>query len=290
MTISKVIPSEPNHREFPKSLVVGGLVTGLAYKASEMTPDLGQLATNAFTFMTQTAPVALFRTATTHYKPIALGTIAALWVMSSGKKDPIISGSESKELTTNEKVKKYAKYIPAVAASYALNVALTTAVNEIESKALFGITMTAGLGLFAFACGKKLNHLINGNEGLGPILSNKDIAKLEEESKAGNIEATVKLGRFYFNWRSDYAKALEYFQKGASQGDPSALYNLGLCYENGAGVAYDSSTAVKFYQRAAEKGFILAMESLVRYFSFRKDDSQAEHWRAKIIEARTKKA
>jgi hypothetical protein len=52
----------------------------------------------------------------------------------------------------------------------------------------------------------------------------------------------------------DYAKALPLLQKGADAGDTYGMFNLGVLYENGQGVAQDYGTARKWYQKAAEAG------------------------------------
>jgi len=40
----------------------------------------------------------------------------------------------------------------------------------------------------------------------------------------------------------------------AEKGDAQAQCNLGLCYEEGAGVAKDAAEAVKWYRKAADQG------------------------------------
>ena len=72
----------------------------------------------------------------------------------------------------------------------------------------------------------------------------------------------------------------------AQQGDPAAMVKLGECYENGAGVAHDSTLALKWFQKAADLGdgngwvrlsrYYLTgsagvTKDTARYFSIRKD-------------------
>ena len=52
----------------------------------------------------------------------------------------------------------------------------------------------------------------------------------------------------------DYAKALDYYEKAATLGNPHALNNLGYVYENGLGVTKDYQKAMDYYQRAADAG------------------------------------
>ena len=52
----------------------------------------------------------------------------------------------------------------------------------------------------------------------------------------------------------------------AQQGDPAAMVKLGECYENGAGVAHDSTLALKWFQRAADLGDCMGWMRLSRYY------------------------
>jgi TPR repeat protein len=48
----------------------------------------------------------------------------------------------------------------------------------------------------------------------------------------------------------DKAEAVRYYQLAAEQGDASAQFNLGYCFENGEGVARDWAEAVRWPSRA----------------------------------------
>ena len=48
----------------------------------------------------------------------------------------------------------------------------------------------------------------------------------------------------------------------AEQGDATAQYWLGWCYEYGQGVAKDEKKAVEWYTKAAERGFAAAQDRL----------------------------
>jgi hypothetical protein len=52
----------------------------------------------------------------------------------------------------------------------------------------------------------------------------------------------------------DPAEAVKWYRKAAEQGDANAQFNLGLCFEDGQGVAMDPVEAVKWCRRAAEQG------------------------------------
>jgi len=60
----------------------------------------------------------------------------------------------------------------------------------------------------------------------------------------------------------DDAKAREWYEKAAYEGDASAMNSLGALYYNGQGVARDFAKAREWYQKAADKGDAIAMTSL----------------------------
>ncbi len=48
------------------------------------------------------------------------------------------------------------------------------------------------------------------------------------------------------------------------KGDAGAMFNLGVCYDNGEGVAKDLKEAVRWYRAAADKGHADAKKALER--------------------------
>ena len=73
----------------------------------------------------------------------------------------------------------------------------------------------------------------------------------------GFADAQNNLGVCYENGNGvakSYAEAVKWYKLAAEQGDPDAQVNLGLCYENGNGVKQSYEEAVKWYQLAAEQG------------------------------------
>ena len=57
--------------------------------------------------------------------------------------------------------------------------------------------------------------------------------------------------------REDYDKAMEWYQRAAELGNLAAVYEIGVMYENGWGVAQDYDKAMEWYQRAAELGVFI---------------------------------
>ena len=73
------------------------------------------------------------------------------------------------------------------------------------------------------------------------------------------------LGVCYENGKGvakDEAEAVGWYRKAAEQGLDLGQFNLGVCYENGKGVAKDSAEAVRWYRKAAAQGCESAIRKL----------------------------
>src|SRR5215831_11281964 len=84
-------------------------------------------------------------------------------------------------------------------------------------------------------------------------------ARVEYEKAAakGDASAMFNLGVLYHNGQGvaqDYAKAREWYEKAAAKGNASAMFNLGVFYDHGFGVAQDYAKAREWYEKAAAKG------------------------------------
>ena len=78
-------------------------------------------------------------------------------------------------------------------------------------------------------------------------------------------KAQFNLGELYANgWGvpQNDIEALKWFQRAAEQGDVLAQNRLGMMYEFGLGVPENKTEAVKWYHRAAEQGDWAAQVSL----------------------------
>lgn len=62
----------------------------------------------------------------------------------------------------------------------------------------------------------------------------------------------------------DDKKAFYWMSKAADSDMPEGLYGLAVCYEEGKGISKDINKAKTYYQRAADKGFLLAKQALIR--------------------------
>jgi len=49
----------------------------------------------------------------------------------------------------------------------------------------------------------------------------------------------------------DYAEAMTWYRKAADKGNATAMYNVGVLYENGFGVHMDTDKAIEWYKKAA---------------------------------------
>lgn len=60
----------------------------------------------------------------------------------------------------------------------------------------------------------------------------------------------------------DLVKAFHLFSLAANAGHATAQFNLGVCYDEGAGVKEDKSMATFWYRKAAAQGFSAAFVML----------------------------
>ena len=86
----------------------------------------------------------------------------------------------------------------------------------------------------------------------------------------------------------DRALAIAWLRKSAEQALPQAQYNLGLLYENGAGVPRSQTDATAWFRRAAEQGHTDAQVSLATQYMLGrgapKDLAQAAIWYERAAE------
>ena len=73
--------------------------------------------------------------------------------------------------------------------------------------------------------------------------------ELIEKAENGDANAQYLLGKYYSD-EQEFAKAVEWWQKAADQGNIEAQYELGRCYENGCGVKKNLFKAIDWYALA----------------------------------------
>ena len=79
---------------------------------------------------------------------------------------------------------------------------------------------------------------------------------------AGMPTWTVLGGGYQSYLKGDYEAAFREWLPLAELGDVEAQYNLGVMYDEGAGVEQDLAIAADWYRKAAEQGFIDAQTNL----------------------------
>ena len=104
-------------------------------------------------------------------------------------------------------------------------------------------------------------------------------------------ETLYNIGLRYYNGdgvAQDYAKAIECFRQAAEQGYAAAQNSLGDCYYDGQGVTQDYAQAVSWYRKAAEQGDADAQNNLGYCYEnglgITKDYAQAVSWYRKAAE------
>ena len=99
---------------------------------------------------------------------------------------------------------------------------------------------------------------------------------------AGMPTWTVLGGGYQSYLKGDYAAAFEEWLPLAELGDVEAQYNLGVLYDEGAGVEQDLAVAADWYRKAAEQGFIDAQTNLGTMYYYgqgvARDYHAAAHW------------
>ena len=89
----------------------------------------------------------------------------------------------------------------------------------------------------------------------------------EKASILGYERALYGLG-FIYNNQGEYTEAVKCWQKCAEQGDASAQYVLGGCYDLGTGVEQSYPEAAKWYRQAAEQGVVFAQQDLGYFYNY----------------------
>lgn len=120
----------------------------------------------------------------------------------------------------------------------------------------------------------------------------KAVEWYEKAANQGNLGAMRTLGHIYYvgdGVEQDYVKAMEWYEKGAEMGDIASMEGIGSMYQNGLGVETDCAKALEWYEKAAEMGDAFAMY-LIGYtyengLGVDQDAEKAAEWYAKAEEA-----
>ena len=86
-----------------------------------------------------------------------------------------------------------------------------------------------------------------------------------QQTRALYAEAMFNLGVMYATGQGvaqDYQEALRWYRKSAEAGNANAMTNLGVMYKDGLGVAQDDQEALRWYRKAASLGSDAAKKRL----------------------------
>lgn len=118
---------------------------------------------------------------------------------------------------------------------------------------------------------------------------------LEWFQKAADFEyaeAQYYIGLCYNNGTGvaiDYAKAMEWYMKAVNQNHADAQTSIGLLYKNGAGVERDNAKALEWYRKAASNGSLKAQYEIGKCYYYGRgveiDYAEAVKWFSKTAEA-----
>lgn len=93
---------------------------------------------------------------------------------------------------------------------------------------------------------------------------------------------TILGGGYQSYLKGDYQAAYKEWLPLAELGDVEAQYNLGVMYDEGAGMEQDLAEAAKWYRKAAEQGFMDAQTNLgIMYYhgqGVERDLAEAARW------------
>lgn len=96
--------------------------------------------------------------------------------------------------------------------------------------------------------------------GLGvPQDTAKAIECYTEAAKTGNMEAEYLLGAQLLNDPGRRAEGVKWLVRAADRNEANAINRLGICYDNGIGVAKNPEKALELYRKAATFGLPIAI-------------------------------
>ncbi|MCX6867851.1 MAG: tetratricopeptide repeat protein, partial [Verrucomicrobia bacterium] len=103
------------------------------------------------------------------------------------------------------------------------------------------------------------------------VPSSEQIANWRKAADKGNAEALFSLGVCYDQGagvKQDKAEAAMWYRKAAELGHVIAQNNLGFCYANGQGVPKNEVEAVKWFHKSAEQGNAMSQYKLGTIYAF----------------------
>lgn len=111
------------------------------------------------------------------------------------------------------------------------------------------------------------------------------LATLRRAAEQGHLEAIYEVGVAYSQGKGvaqDFGEAARWFEKAATGGHASGQFNIGLMHRQGLGVPQDDQLAASWFRQAAEAGISRAQAQLGMFYLegrvVAQDDAQAAVW------------
>jgi TPR repeat protein len=108
-----------------------------------------------------------------------------------------------------------------------------------------------------------------------------EVVALLEKANAGDLPNQHIAGLMYLNGSAvpkELSSALKWFRKAADRGYANAQYDLAVMYEEGEGVPASCADAAKWYARAAQQDHVYAIENLLSIYNrgtcLKQDDAE----------------
>jgi uncharacterized protein len=96
-------------------------------------------------------------------------------------------------------------------------------------------------------------------------IDQRSVAEIKAKAEAGDANSEYILGLCYDEGKGvakDQVEAAKWYRKAAEQNHAKAQYNLGVRYDEGKGVEKDQVEAVKWFRKAAEQNHANAQYNL----------------------------
>ena len=115
----------------------------------------------------------------------------------------------------------------------------------------------------------------------------KKLYWLKKAAESGHWRSMCELGE-WFEDNEKYSEAIKWYKKAAEKGYAAAENYLALCYAKGKGVEVDKYEAVKWYKKAAEHGLAIGQANLAYCYEYgegvEQDLDKAIKWYKKAFE------
>jgi len=179
--------------------------------------------------------------------------------------------------------------------------------GDVPSQFMLGMFYAEGAGVpqdeaeamkwFHLAAAQGFELAINVLKRMEPPTEETELDKIRKAAEQGDAVAQNNLGVCYEQGNGvaqDIDEAVKWYRKAAEQGLAEAQNNLGVCYLMGRGVPEDEAEGVKWLRLGAEQGYVLAQRNLgscyANGYGVPQDKAEAVKWLRKAMEQGDEKA